>query len=194
MKKINEIFSDYEVIGNINTAMVEAVVLSKRTKALEMKIISDKYIEIGEFEGLNKFIRKRFALKDSKIVVKYTEGTDKKPIKEELKNIVLLLSSKYPALKAVLNNCEYEVAESAINFNFKIAASSFLKSMDYDKKIHEAIKSLYGTSYKINFVDKVSNEEIMRMQEETFAKELLIAQKEIKAAPSSNTLKPIRNL
>ena len=52
MKRINEIFSDYEAGGNINTAIVESVVLRKRTKTLEMKISSDKYIEIGEIEEL----------------------------------------------------------------------------------------------------------------------------------------------
>lgn len=190
MKRINEIFSDYESVGNINTAIVESVVLSKKTKTLEMKISSDKYIEIGEFEGLNKFIRERFALKDSKIAVKYADGTDKKPIEEELKNIILFVADTYPALKAVLNNSKYEVVENTINFNFNMAASDFLKSMGYDKKIHGAIKNLYGTAYKVNFVDNVSCEEFIRMQDETFAKELLITQKEVKAAPSSNTPKP----
>ena len=48
MKRINEIFSDCGVGGNINTAIVESVVLRKKTKTLEMKISSDKYIEIKE--------------------------------------------------------------------------------------------------------------------------------------------------
>jgi len=189
MKRINEIFSDYESRGNINTAIVEAVVLSKKTKTLEMKISSDKYIEIGEFEGLNKFIRERFALKDSTIAVKYADGTDKKPIEEELKNIIFLLSDKYPALKVVIDNSENEVAENIINFNFKIAVSGFLKSMDYDKKIHDAIKNLYGTAYKINFIDKVSSEELMRLQDDMREKEMLFLQKEVKSVPSNNTPK-----
>lgn len=32
MRRINEIFSDYEARGNINAAIVEGVVLSKRLK------------------------------------------------------------------------------------------------------------------------------------------------------------------
>ncbi|MCT8977036.1 DNA polymerase III subunit alpha [Clostridium sp. CX1] len=187
MKRINEIFSDYEVGGNIGTAIVESVVLSKKTKTLEMKISSDKYIEVGEFEGLNKFIRERFSLRNSEIAVKYVEGTYKKPIEEELQKIISSISEKYPALKAVLNNSRYEVAENTINFNFKIAVSGFLKSMDYDKKIYDAVKSLYGTAYKINFIDKVSSEELLKMEEETRASEMLFIQREVKAAPSNNT-------
>ncbi|QGU94044.1 DNA polymerase III subunit alpha [Clostridium bovifaecis] len=189
MKRVNEIFSDYEAEGNINTAIVEGVVLRKNTKTLEMKIRSDKYIEIREFECLNKFIRERFALEDSKIAVKYDDGTEKKPVEGELKNIIFSMADKYPALKAVLNNCEYEVDESTINFNFKVVVSRFLKAMNYDKKIHEAVKNLYGTSYQINFVDKVSSEELLRMAEDARAKEKLLIQNEVKATPSNSAPK-----
>lgn len=190
MKRIDQIFSDYRAAGNINTALVEGVVLSKKTKTLEMKISSDKYIEIREFERLNKFIRERFALEDSVITVNYAEGVNKKSIEDELKNIMLLLADKYPILKSLLlNNSEYEVADNTINFNFKITATRFLKSLDYDKKIQKVIKDLTGVAYKINFADKVSNEELKRLAEETRAKEALIIQKEIKEAQSNNVPK-----
>jgi len=189
MKKINEIFSDYKTSGNITTALVEGVVLSKKTKTLELKINSDKYIDIREFEGLNKFIKERFVLENSIITVKYADGTDKKPIEQEMKNIIFTLSEKYPALKAVLSNSEYKVSENTINFNFKIAVSGFLKAMDYDKKIHKAIKNLYGTPYKINFSDEVGSEEILRLEEEIHASERMVIQKEARVETSRNESK-----
>ncbi|WP_139905434.1 DNA polymerase III subunit alpha [Clostridium thermarum] len=179
MKRINEIFSDYNTAGNINNALVESVVLSKKSKTLNMEISSDKYIDTKEFEYLRKFVRERFALNDANISVKYTDGTSKKPIEEELENIVFSVADKYPALRAVLNNSEYEVVNNSINFNFKVPVSNFLKSMDYDKKIQKAVKSLYGTAYKINFADKVSSEDLARMEEER-EKQMLQAQREIK--------------
>ncbi len=189
MKKINEIFSDYEAGGNINTAVVESVVLIKKTKTLEMKISSDKYIEISEVEGLNNFIRERFTLKDSRIAVNYAEGINKKPIEEELQHIVFSVANRYPALKAVINSSEYEVDTNTINFNFKIPVSGFLKAMDYDKKIYKAIKNLYGTEYKISFVDKLSCEELTKMQEDKRASEMLFINKEITSTPMSNAPK-----
>ncbi|NYC30494.1 DNA polymerase III alpha subunit (gram-positive type) [Clostridium saccharobutylicum] len=134
MKKVNEIFSDYECDGNINTAVVQSVTLRKKTKVLEMEISSDKYIEMIELESFNEFIKQRFSLNDSKIAIKYSDGINIRPIEDELKNIVLLLENKYPALKAVLNKSEYEVVGNAINFNFKVPAAGFLKIMEYDKK------------------------------------------------------------
>lgn len=189
MKRINEVFSDYEAGGNINTAMIEKVILRKKTKTLEMKIRSNKYIEIREFECLNKFIKERFALEDSTITVKYAEGTDKKPIAEELKDIIFSLSDKYPVLKAAVNNSEYEVAKDTINFNFKGEVSRFLKTMGYDKNLYETIKNLYGTEYKINFVDKLSSAELITLQEDIHSKETQFIQKEVMAAPSSNVHK-----
>lgn len=187
MKRISEIFSDYEVRGNINTAFVEAVVLTKSTKTLEMKISSDKYIEIREIERLNMFIRERLAVDDSIITVDYADGTNRKPLEEELKNIVVVLSDKYPVLKAALTHCEYEIAQNnAINFTFKTAVSYLLKAKGYDKIIQEVIKNLYGTAYQINFADNVSPEELIRLQEATQEKELRLIQKEVLTTTSNN--------
>lgn len=177
MKRINEIFSDYETNGNINAALVESVVLKKKSKRLEMQISSDKYIEVKEFQTLNRFIRKRFALEDSVIEVKYADGIQKKPIEQELKTIVLLMSDKHPVLKTLINNSEYKVEENNINFKFRAAVSGFLKAMKYDKELNKAIKTLYGTTYNINFVDDVSSEELMRAEEEREREMLAISRK-----------------
>lgn len=186
MKRINEIFSDYNSVGNINTAIVETAIINKRSKCLEMKISSDKYIGLKEIEELNRFIRKRFALLDSIITVNYADGMDKKPTEEEIMNMVFSVADKYPALKVMLNQSEYEVDKDAITFNFKAPVSGFLKSMQYDNKIHKAIKTLYGITYNINFVDKITSEELL-LQGEAREKEILSITREIKANISNNT-------
>lgn len=189
MKRINEIFNDYETKGNINTAIVEGVVLRKEDKTLEMKIRTDKYIEIREIEGLNDFIKERFSLNDSKIIVEYAEEIDKIPIEEELRDIIFAMSDKYPVLNAIKNNCEFEVFENTINLNFKIPASNVLRSMGYNRKIRNTIKKLYGTEYEINFVDKVCNEEFKKLQEDVYSNEIMLIQKEAKITQSNNDFK-----
>ncbi|WP_406242354.1 PolC-type DNA polymerase III N-terminal domain-containing protein [Tissierella carlieri] len=180
MKRINEIFNDYEAKGNINTATVEGVVLRKDDKTLEMKIRTDKYIEIREIEGLNDFIKERFSLNDSKIIVEYAEEIDKMPIEEELRDIIFAMSDKYPVLNAIKNNCEFEVFENTINLNFKIPASNVLRSMGYNRKIRNTIKKFYGTEYEINFVDKICNEEFKRLQEDVYSNEIMLIQKRLR--------------
>ncbi|SHJ22561.1 DNA polymerase-3 subunit alpha [Clostridium cavendishii DSM 21758] len=188
MKRINEIFSDYEAKGNINNAIVESVILYKKSQCLELKITSDKYVEIKEVESLNMFIRRKFSLKDSIIKVKYVDGIERKPIEEELENIILLIADKQPVLKSVVGNSDFTVTDNTINFSFKIAISNFLKSMKYDKQIHNAIKTFYGESYKINFIDNVSSEELELQQEEK-QKEMLAVLSQIKTDAISNSPK-----
>jgi len=187
MKRISEIFSDYEAEGNINAAIVQTVVLTKRTKILEMEISSDKYIETREIESLNQFIRKRLAVNDLIITVVYTEGTHRKPLEEEFKNILSMIADKHPVLNSALKNCDYEIAQNhSIKFTFKTAVSYLLKARGYDKKIQETIKNLYDATYQINFVDNVnvSSEELKRLQEATQETEILLLQKEAAATPS----------
>lgn len=191
MKRIKDVFSDYQSGDNINTAFVEGVVLSKKTKTLEMKIRSDRYIEIRELENFNNFMKNRFNLEDSRIVVSYDDGTNMKLLEDELKNILCVLTDKYHALKAVLNNSDYEITDKAINFKFNIAVSNFLKGMGYDKKIHDAVKKMYGSSYQINFLDKVSSEEFIKLQEEALTKEMLQIQNEnMSASPNTAARTP----
>lgn len=192
MKRINEIFSDYKAGGSINTAVVEEVVLNKKTSTLEMKINSDKYIEVKELEDLNIFIRERFALNDSKITVEYAPDMKKKPMGEELKSIVFSVADKYPAFKAALSNSEIEVAEGSINFNFKIAISDILKSMDYDKKINGTLRNLYGTDYKINFFDNVSIEESTGFPEDKRIYEVHLGQGESTGSIIKESKPPVK--
>ncbi len=193
MKRINEIFSDYNSMGNINTAIVEAVTINKRSKCLEMQISSDKYIGVKEIEELNRFIRKRFALKDSITTVKYIDGMDKKLTEEEVINIVFSVADKYPALRVLLNQSEYEVDTNTVSFNFKAPVSGFLKSMGYDNKIHKDIKTLYGITYNINFVDNVTSEELA-LQGEAREQEILSITREIKANLSNNSKSPKKDI
>ncbi len=187
MKKINEIFSDYKLSGNINTAVVESVTLSKKSKILTMQISSDKYIEINEFTELKKFLLKRFSLEDSVISVNYTETANKKPIEEEINNIIFTLIEKCPVLKTVVNNSDYEVNKNNISFNFKIAVSNFLKAMNYDKLISTAIKNFYGTTYNIQFVDNISSEELA-FNEEMRYKEIIAQSNKISVMTSNNII------
>ncbi|WP_353092585.1 DNA polymerase III subunit alpha [Tissierella praeacuta] len=189
MKRINEIFNDYEIKGNINNAIVEGVVLRKEDKTLEMKIRADKYIEIREIEGLNNFIKERFSLNDSKITVEYSEKVNKIPTEDELRDIIFRMSDKYPVLKATINKCEFEVFENTINFYFKIPAANVLNSMDYNKRIRKTVKNIYGREYEINFVDKICNEELKKLQENMYTNEIKSIQEEVRTTQGNNDFK-----
>lgn len=184
MRKVNEIFSDYEAIGGMGNAVVESATLNKKTKTFNMKLCSDKYIEVKAIEALNKFIKQRFVVDDSIISVSYADGTPKKPVEEEMHDIVMSLEDRYPALKALLSNSDYKVEGNSISFSFKMAVSSFLKTMGYDKKVHEVIKELYGSSYKINFVDAITEDELEKERQKIEESEKQLIEKQLKTTYS----------
>lgn len=187
MKKINEIFSDYKELGNINNAIVEGVILRKNTRTLELKLRSDKHIGAEEVQLFDKYIKERFTLEACRIDVEYTECLVERPLEENLKDIVNSMAQKYPSINGILDNYEFELAEDTINFKFKVVVSGLLRANGYDRKIVKALKSLYGKEYKINFIDDVSTEELMKLQEDTLDEEAKLAQEVVKAALSNGS-------
>ena len=125
MKKLGEVFNDYESGGTIRCAEIEKVTLRKKSKALELKITSNQYIEIKEIERFNNFLKERFLLNDAKVLIKYTKDVNKKPIEEEIKEIVRALSMKHPFLRGAIKTCEYEIKDRNINLIFKLEISHF---------------------------------------------------------------------
>ena len=190
MKRVNEVFSDYLAGKNISKAYVANAILRKKTKVLELELTSDRYIEISEIEGLNNFIKQRFLLNDSMITIEYGENVVRKPLEEEIKDVIVLYAQKHPLLQAAINNCKLEIAEKEINFKFKIVVSFILKQLKYDKEIQSIIKSSYGRFYHINFMDDVTAEELIMYDKDKSRKEMLIIQKQLQevAAARGKTL------
>ena len=185
MKRINEVFSDFNTGSNISTALVESAVLRKKSKTLELAISSDRYIEIQEIEELNNFIKRRFYLEHSKIAVNYTEEVKMKPIEEEIKNIISYVSNKHPFLRVAVNNCDYEISGNTITLKFRVPVSTMFRDLKYDREIREGIKSFYGKSYSIKFVDNVDADELIRLQVEEEKKRMSMIRNEIRSTGPS---------
>ncbi|HBD64557.1 MAG TPA: DNA polymerase III subunit alpha [Clostridiales bacterium] len=189
MKRIKDVFSDYNAGDSICEALVEGVVLSKKTKTIELKIISDKYIDEEETARLNDFMIKRFMLDDSRIIVSYRGDAARKPIKEELKNISVMLSEKYPALKSVMKYSEYHINENDknINFVFRAAVSDMLMAKGYDKLIRDTVKSVCCEDYNIYFSDHEDCEDFTLRHEDVLVREIENIQNEARTAPKQTT-------
>ena len=178
-KRIDEVFSDFKMSQAISSALIEKITLFKSTKSLEIKISTEKYIDDEDIENLNSFIKDRFFLDDSRILVEYIGGENQNS-NENLEDIIRSISDKYPSLKALVTNCSYEIDDDAINFKFKTPASDLLKSMNYDDIISDEIRKFNGKPYKINFIDDLSQEDIEKLKEEMKLRETKILEEEAK--------------
>ena len=170
-KYIKEIFSDYETRANIKNAVIKAMNLSKKKNLLDIIIESEEWIEIKEIWYFEKFLKERFFFNDINLIIKYTENVKLKNIKDEWRNIICYMAHKYPITKPMLlMKSDIEINENIINVNMHIKGAEFLKAKKTDKELEKVLKNLFGTEYKIELKEKISEKEILEYKEN--AKEL----------------------
>ena len=108
-----------------------------------------------------------------------------KPIEEEIKNIISYVSNKHPFLRVAVNNCDYEISGNTITLKFRVPVSTMFRDLKYDREIREGIKSFYGKSYNIKFVDNVDADELIRLQVEEEKKRMSMIRNEIRSTGPS---------
>lgn len=165
-KKVGEIFSDYKTSSNIKYAKVEGLNVVKKTNTLEVILYFDEYIEIKEIWYFEKFLKERFKFENINIKIKYHEKVEKKSIKEEWKNIIAYMSHKYPLAKPMLLlKSDLEIQNKNITVKMHIKGADFLKAKKTDKELIKVLSNLFGTEYKIELIEEISQEEINKIKE-----------------------------
>ena len=166
VKKIGEIFSDYNTSSNIKYAQVKGLNVIKKTNTLQVLLYFDEYIEIKEIWFFEKFLRERFQFQDIDIKIEYHEKVDKKAIKDEWKNIIAYMAHKYPLAKPMLLlKSDIEVTEKEINIYMHIKGADFLKAKKADKELQKLIKNIFGKDYVIDISEQLSEQDIKQIKE-----------------------------
>ena len=165
VKKIGEIFSDYNTNSNIKYAQVKGLNVIKKTNTLQIILYFDEYIEIKEIWYFEKFLKERFKFELIDIRINYHEKVEKRSIKEEWKNIIAYMAHKYPLTKPMLLlKSDIEEDENKITINMHIKGADFLKAKKTDKELQKVIKNIFGRDYVIEIVEKISEDEIKQMK------------------------------
>ena len=166
-KKVLDVFSDYKTNSNIQYANIQGLNVIKKTNTLQVIIYFDEYIEIKEIWFFEKFLRERFQFEQIDMIIKYHEGVELKPVKDEWKNIIAYMAHKYPLMRPMLLlKSDVEVDGNEINVKMHIKGADFLRAKKTDKELEKVLKNLFGKEYKINLTEVLSREEIKEIQEE----------------------------
>jgi len=174
VKKIGEIFSDYNTNSNIKHAQVAALNVIKKTNTLEVILNYDEYIEIKEIWFFEKFLQERFRFSSTDIKINYHEAVEKKPIKDEWKNIIAYMAHKYPLTKPMLLlKSDVEEDENQITIKMHIKGADFLRAKKTDQELAKVLKNLFGKDYKKE--EKAIKEDIGVVLDNMFFPELLNA-------------------
>lgn len=180
-KTVKEVFKDYNSNSfELNAAKVIGINLYKKQNILELNIVSKKPIDIMAVLALEKYMQRRFQVREAKINITYDieqeaqEDVDIiKDFKEDLEdeisnkilkqwgNIIEYISHKHPIAKAFLRNSTIEIKGNTINVTLSLNGKEFLENNKFNEVFSGLIENIYGKKYIIEYAEKVPEKNII---------------------------------
>ena len=166
---VRDVFKDYKENNNVIDAEIENVNLFKKSKKLEMKLKSNRLLNIKELENFENYLIDRFQIEKVEFditISKEMETIDfSKKIKEDWKDIVNYLSKKIPVTRAILKSSNVEVEGNHLIVVLENKNSDFLHSYEIDKEIEKIIKNIYDKKIKVEYKENVTEDSLKKQSE-----------------------------
>lgn len=156
-KMLKEIFKDFEINSDIINTKIKSINLYKKTNKLEVNILSDKPIKVKDVGAFEKYLIKRFMLKEALIHISYIEEMENDFLKQ-WDDILDYLSYKHPLTKALLKNSILNLDGNNLNINLKLSGSDILYGRNMDKVLSDLIFNVFNKKLKIKYIDNDSEE------------------------------------
>ena len=145
---VKDVFKDYEKQGNILETQIENINLFKKSKKIEIKLLTEKPIKIQEIASFEEYLITRFQIQKVELHIEMREKGDRPLFPQQLvndwKDIINYISKKFPLTKAILNTSTVEVEDNKVIVDLKTKSADFLHSYEIDKEIEHIVNNLYG--------------------------------------------------
>lgn len=156
-KMLKEIFKDFEINSNIINTKIKSINLYKKTNKLEVNILSDKPIKVKDVGAFEKYLIKRFMLKEALIHISYIEEIENNFL-NQWDDILDYLSYKHPLTKALLKDSILNLDGNNLNISLKLSGSDILYGRNMDKVLSDLIFNVFNQKLKIKYMDNDSEE------------------------------------
>lgn len=156
-KMLKEIFKDFEINSNIINTKIKSINLYKKTNKLEVNILSDKPIKVKDVGAFEKYLIKRFMLKEAVIHISYIEEIENDFLKQ-WDDILDYLSYKHPLTKALLKNSVLNLDGNNLNISLRLSGSDILYGRNMDEVLSDLIFNVFNQKLKIKYIDNDSEE------------------------------------
>ena len=186
-KTVKQVFKDYNSSSfELNDAKVIGINLYKKKNVLEILIESDNTINITDILELEKYIEKRFQVKEAKINIKYNlnntnniinftneQNKNQNNLQEDISNkiinewtsIVNYISHKHPIAKAFLKDSIINIEKNHIQVTLNLNGKEFLENNKFSEVFSSIIENVYGKKYTITYTEKISENSISKYKE-----------------------------
>ena len=185
LKTVEEIFGDYKEDNKIKKSKIEKINLFKKTNKLEIDLKPLEYIETQELLEFEEYLKSRFFIENIEIDTKYDDNIKLPSIESNWKDIVKYMSVKYPLVRVLLHNSKIEIQENVITVIIYVNGVEFLNARGFDKILQDVLKSLYGKTYKVKYVEEIKEEEIQKIEQKSKMTEKYEIEKAISEAQAS---------
>lgn len=171
-KYLKEIFKDFNYNSNILNSKIQCINLYKNSNKLEIKIRIDKPVKIKDIAAFEKFLIKRFFLKEAVIRIEYVEDVENNFI-SQWEDILDYLAYKHPLTKALLKDSTLQVEGNKVNIALSYSGSDILYAQKMDEVLSDILERTFAEKFKIIYQDnkteeskKIYYESTKKMQEE----------------------------
>lgn len=184
LKTVKEIFGDYNQEAAINKCKIEKISLFKKINKLELNLRCFEYIKIKEFLDFENYLKSRFSIENVQIETLYEEDVKFPSIESVWKSIVEYMAYKYPLTKVLLQNSKVQVQDNLVTVTVFVNGVDFLCARGFDKTLENVLKSLYGKTYKVKYIEDINEEEIQKIEQKSKMTEKYEIEKAISEAQS----------
>ncbi len=185
LKEVKTVFRDYNSDSfALSNALISNVNLYKKTNVMEIFLQSKELIPIREIYKFEKYVSKRFNLKEVNLKISSEEEQQKKEsfISKEWNDILSFLAQKVPVIKAFMKNSKSKIENNKLEVELGLKGKDLLKKQKIDSYISNFIKDTYDAKLKVNFEEN---------EIKNFSEELKKQNKQLVESYSRNSIKVI---
>ena len=170
-KTIKEIFKDYNSNSfSLNASKIKNINLYKKSNKIELELISTDVIKAADLYAFERYLEKRFNIKEAIIKVEYQNEIEI-DLKEEWRDIVNYMAYKHPLTKALLRNSSIELVDKTLNVNLALKGKQVLDARGFDKTLEKILSDVYGKKLKVCYVENITEEMKKQIEEEAMRHE-----------------------
>lgn len=170
-KTIKEIFKDYNSNSfSLNASKIKNINLYKKSNKIELELISTDVIKAADLYAFERYLEKRFNIKEAIIKVEYQNEIEI-DLKEEWRDIVNYMAYKHPLTKALLRNSSIELDDKILNVNLVLKGKQVLDAKGFDKTLEKILSDVYGKKLKVCYVENITKEMQKQIEEEAMRHE-----------------------
>ena len=170
-KTIKEIFKDYNSNSfSLNASKIKNINLYKKSNKIELELISTDVIKAADLYAFERYLEKRFNIKEAIIKVVYQNEIEI-DLKEEWRDIVNYMAYKHPLTKALLRNSSIELVDKTLNVNLALKGKQVLDARGFDKTLEKILSDVYGKKLKVCYVENITEKMKKQIEEEAMRHE-----------------------